>query len=48
MALPAEYHAKFRKVLPARKVMKLHVAEMGFRNYLLQKMRARRDSDRPE
>ena len=48
MALPAEYHAKFRKVLPARKVMKLHVAEVGFRNYLLQKMRARREGDRPE
>ena len=39
MALPAEYDAKFRKVLPARKVMNLYVAEMGFRNYLLQKMR---------
>ena len=48
MALPVEYDAKFRKVLPARKVMNLYVAEMGFRNYLLQKMRARRDSDRSE
>jgi len=44
MALPAEYDAKFRKVLPARKVMNLYVAEMGFRNYLLQKMR----NERPE
>ncbi|MDR1172917.1 MAG: hypothetical protein LBL24_10715 [Bacteroidales bacterium] len=47
MALPAEYDAKFRKVLSARKVMNLYVAEMGFRNYLLQKMRNRR-GDRPE
>jgi len=42
MALPGEYDAKFRKVLPARKVMNLYVAEMGFRNYLLQTMRSRR------
>ena len=42
MALPGEYDAKFRKVLPARKVMNLYVAEMGFRNYLLQTMRNRR------
>jgi hypothetical protein len=41
-ALPAEYDARFRKVLPARKVMNLYVAEMGFRNYLLQTMRNRR------
>ena len=47
MALPAEYDAKFRKVLPARKVMNLYVAEMGFRNYLLQKMRDGRN-ERPE
>jgi hypothetical protein len=48
MAMPAEYDAKFRKVLSARKVMNLYVAEMGFRNYLLQKMRNRRDGDRSE
>jgi len=47
MALPAEYDAKFRKVLPARKVMNLYVAEMGFRNYLLQRMRDVRN-ERPE
>jgi hypothetical protein len=47
-ALPSEYDAKFRKVLSARKVMNLYVAEMGFRNYLLQKMRNRRDAERPE
>ena len=42
MALPAEYDAKFRKVMSARKVMNLYVAEMGFRTYLLQRMRDRR------
>ena len=42
-ALHGEYDAKFRKVLPAQKVMNLYVAEMGFRNYLLQTMRNRRD-----
>ena len=41
--IPAEYHVKFRKVLSARKVMNLYAAETGFRNYLLQKMRERRD-----
>ena len=42
MALPAEYDARFRKALSALKVMNLYVAEMGFRNYLLQKMRNER------
>ena len=42
LALPVEYDAKFRKVLSSRKVMNLYVAEMGFRTYLLQKMRDRR------
>ena len=47
-ALPAEYDARFRKVLSSRKVMNLYVAEMGFRTYLLQTIRYRSDSDRPE
>ena len=42
-ALHGEYDARFRKVLPAQKVMNLYVAEMGFRNYLLQQMRGRRE-----
>jgi hypothetical protein len=33
-----EYFARLRKVLPDNKVMKLHVAEFQFRNFLLQKM----------
>jgi hypothetical protein len=47
-ALPAEYDARFRKVLSSRKVMNLYVAEMGFRTYLLQTIRYRSDGDRPE
>lgn len=46
--LPANYDAKFRKVLPARKVMNLYVAEMGFRSYLLQKMRNKRNDEKPD
>ena len=46
-ALHGEYDARFRKVLPAHKVMNLYVAEMGFRNYLLQQMRSRREGTRP-
>ena len=40
-ALHGEYDAKFRRVLSPQKVMNLYVAEMGFRNYLLQTMRER-------
>lgn len=46
--MPAEYHTRFRKVLPARKVMNLYVAEMQFRTYLLQKMRGLRGDGRRE
>ena len=46
-ALPTEYDARFRKVLSSRKVMNLYVAEMGFRNYLLQTIRYRRDDGVP-
>ena len=42
-ALHGEYDAKFRKALSPQKVMNLYVAEMGFRNYLLQTMRDRRE-----
>jgi hypothetical protein len=44
-ALHGEYDAKFRKALSAQKVMNLYVAEIGFRNYLLQTMRNRRESN---
>ena len=39
--LHSEFDAKFRRVLSPQKVMKLYVAETGFRNYLLQTMRER-------
>ena len=42
-ALYGEYDAKFRKVISAQKVMNLYVAEMGFRHYLLQTIRNRKD-----
>ena len=44
-ALYGEYDAKFRKVMSAQKVMNMYVAEMGFRRYLLQTIRHRRDGD---
>ena len=47
-ALPAEYDARFRKVLSSRKVMNLYVAEMGFRNFLLQSIRSERIERPPE
>ena len=43
VALYGEYDAKFRKVLSAQKVMNLYVAEIGFRHYLLQTIRNRKD-----
>jgi hypothetical protein len=46
--LPAEYNAKFRKILSARKVMNLYAAEMGFRHYLLQRMRGRPGDEKQE
>jgi len=33
------YQEKFIEVLPAKKVMKLYIAEIQFKNYLLQKLR---------
>ena len=44
-ALHGEYDARFRRVLPAQKVMNLYVAEMGFRNYLLQTMQTWRNRE---
>jgi hypothetical protein len=44
-ALHGEYDAKFRKMMSAQKVMNMYIAEIGFRNYLLQKIRKRRDSE---
>ena len=33
------YQEKFIEVLPPKKVMKLYIAEIQFKNYLLQKLR---------
>jgi hypothetical protein len=37
--LDTEYNVKFLKILPPKKVVKLYVAEKGFRNYLLHEYR---------
>ena len=45
------YQEKFIKVLPPQKVMKLYIAEIQFKNYLLQKLREHQGQgrqDRPE
>ncbi|MFN8208406.1 MAG: hypothetical protein U0T82_13505 [Bacteroidales bacterium] len=42
-----EYNAKFRKILPAKKVMKLYVAEVEFKNYLLKQIRDNRSQTGP-
>ncbi len=34
-----KYNARFRQILPASKVMKLYVAEVEFRNFLLRQIR---------
>ena len=40
-ALLDEYNAKFLAILPAHKVMKLYMAEVQFRQWLLQQIRER-------
>jgi len=40
--LKKEYNAKFKKILPIKKVAKLHTAEKGFRKELLKGARDRR------
>ena len=44
-ALFLEYHKKYLEILPARKVMKLYIAETQFKQFLLNKLRER---ERPE
>jgi len=34
-----EYNLKFKKILPAKKVLMLHIAEIQFRQYLLKRIR---------
>jgi hypothetical protein len=42
-----EYNAKFLKILAAKKVMKLYVAEVEFKNYLLKQIRENRSQTNP-
>jgi hypothetical protein len=42
-----EYNAKFRKILSAKKVMKLYVAEVEFKNFLLRQIRDNKTQARP-
>jgi hypothetical protein len=46
-SLAEEYNAKFRKILTAKKVMKLYVAEVEFKNYLLKQIRENRSQSAP-
>ncbi|HCC71732.1 MAG TPA: hypothetical protein DEQ09_11350 [Bacteroidales bacterium] len=42
--LKAEYHNKFKEVLTPSKVVRLYHAENGFKNYLLNQLRSRREN----
>jgi len=42
--LKAEYHEKFKQVLAPSKVVRLYNAENGFKNYLLNQLRSRREN----
>ena len=42
--LKAEYHEKFKQVLTPSKVVRLYNAENGFKNYLLNQLRSRRET----
>jgi len=47
-SIEKEYSAKFRKLLPVKKVLKLYEAELEFRRVLLDRIRERRPDDRQE
>jgi hypothetical protein len=40
--LRKKYHAEFKKVLPAKKLLKLYQAERDFKKYLLKEIKERR------
>jgi len=42
MELDMEYHEKFKKVLSAKKIMKLYLAEHHFKSFLLRQIRGER------
>ena len=41
--LRKKYHAEFKKVLPAKKLLKLYQAERDFKKFLLKEIKERRD-----
>lgn len=41
--LRKKYHAEFKKVLPAKKLLKLYQAERDFKKYLLKEIKERRE-----
>lgn len=46
-SIPSNYVAKFKKILPVKKVSKIFIAEENFRMKLISQFR-NRDNDRPE
>ncbi len=44
--LLAEYHKKFKEILPIGKVMKLYEAEIQFKNFLLRQIRNRQEQNK--
>jgi len=47
-ALDVQYNEKFREVLSARKVMKLYMAEMHFKSFLLHQIRGGERRGQPD
>lgn len=45
--LLTDYNAQFLKILPPRKVMKLYIAEVEFKNFLLRQIRDNKTAVRP-
>lgn len=47
LTLQKEYYVQLKKVLPMRKILKLHQAERDFRNRLIEQIGERRDDGVP-
>ena len=43
LQLDIEFYAKIKEVLPPKKIMKLHITELGFREHMLKQLRGERD-----
>jgi hypothetical protein len=43
LQLDTEFYAKIKEVLPPKKIMKLHITEVGFREYMLKRLRGQRN-----